>query len=73
MNVQSRRFIKGSKSAVFKPVKGGPFELFEHPVCCKISNKLKGVSFEDRMFFNFRNKTKNGNFEQSHSAQIQKG
>ena len=26
-----------------KTVKGGPFEIFQHPFCCKIS-KNKGVS-----------------------------
>ena len=63
------------KKRSFKPVEGGPFELFENPVCCKISNKLKGGSFEDKkisIFFDFRNKTKNENFEQSHSAKIHK-
>ena len=23
-------------------LKGGPFEVFQHPICCKISKKLKG-------------------------------
>ena len=25
--------------------KGGPFGIFKHPICCKISNKLKGGPF----------------------------
>ena len=28
-------------------VKGGPFEIFQHPFCCKISKKLKGGPFGD--------------------------
>ena len=65
--------ISKAKTAQF--LKGGPFELFENPVCCKISNKLKGRSFEEkkfRFFLNFRNKPKNENFEQPHSAEIHK-
>ena len=30
-----------------KIVKGGPFRLFENPVCCKISKKLKGGPLGD--------------------------
>ena len=35
-------YLKLKKRKVFKPVKGGRFGLFENPVCCKISNKMKG-------------------------------
>ena len=35
---------KSQKSAFFlKFVKGGPFRLFENPVCCKISKMLRGT------------------------------
>ena len=30
-----------------KIVKGGPFGLFENPVCCKISKKIEGGPFGD--------------------------
>ena len=36
------------KRKVFEPVKGGPFGLFENPVRCKISNKLKGDPLETK-------------------------
>ena len=48
-----------------KIVKGGPFGLFENPVCCKISKKLKGDPLETLK--SCRKKTKNDHFEQSHS------
>ena len=47
-NVQSRAISDSQKSAVFKPVKAGPFGCFENPVCCKISNKLNGGPFGDQ-------------------------
>ena len=38
---------KAQKSAFFKKfVKGGPFRLFENPVCCKISKKVEGDPLE---------------------------
>ena len=30
-------------------LKGGPFGIFEHPICCKISKKLKGGPFEENI------------------------
>ena len=37
---------KAKKRKVFKIVKGGPFGLFEDPVCCKISKKIEGDPLE---------------------------
>ena len=37
-----------AKRKVFKIVKGGPFGLFESPVCCKISKKLKEGPLETK-------------------------
>ena len=38
---------KAQKSAIFlNLLKGGPFRLFENPVCCKISKKLRGDPLE---------------------------
>ena len=45
--------------------KGGPSGLFENPVCCKISKKLKGDPLETLK--SCRKITKNDHFEQSHS------
>ena len=39
---------KAQKRKVFKPVKGASFGFFENPVCCKISNKLKGDPLETK-------------------------
>ena len=36
------------KRKVFKIVKGGPFGLFERPVCCKISKKIGGGPLETK-------------------------
>ena len=50
---------KAQRAQFLKPVKGGPFGLFENPVCCKISNKLKGDPLETKKFefsFNFQKK-----------------
>ena len=72
---KSAAISKAQKGKVFKPVKGGPFGIFENPVCCKISNKLKGGALETknfRFFLIFEKKTKHENFEQSHSAEIHK-
>ena len=44
-----------------KNVKGGPFGIFEHPSCCKIS-KIDGEN-------NNKISGKNEKFEQSHSAE----
>ena len=51
-----------------KIVKGGPFRIFENPVCCKISKKLKGGPLGDikkirKILESFRKKTRNENFE----------
>ena len=37
------RFLKGV--TVPKNVKGGPFGIFGHPLCCKISKQTKGRPF----------------------------
>ena len=60
------------KCKAFKTVKGGPLGLFENPVCSKISEEMKGGPFGDKKFvFEIcKKKTKNENFEQSHSAEI---
>ena len=39
-----------------KTVKKGPFEIFYHPFCCKISEKIEGD------FENFQKKKQNENF-----------
>ena len=73
--LKSALYLRLKKRKVFKSVKGGPFGLFENPVCCTISNKLKGDPLKTKtfsIFFNFRKKAKNENFEQSHSAEIHK-
>ena len=73
--LKSALYLRLKKRKGFKPVKGGYFGLFENPVCCKISNKLKGGPFGDkkiRFFLISEKKTKNENFEQSHSAVIHK-
>ena len=45
-------------------MKGGPFRLFENPVCCKISKKNEGDNRKIRIFFEKTfEKTKNENFE----------
>ena len=53
------------KSHNVENCKGGPFGLFENPVCCKISKKLKRDPLETLK--SCPKKTKNDHFEQSHS------
>ena len=59
--LKSALYLKLKKRKIRKTVKGGPFGLFESPVCCKMSKKLKGpygdqkkISFE----FFFKKKRK---------------
>ena len=52
--LKSELYLRLKKRKVFKIVKGGPFRLFENPVCCKIAKKLKGdplETFEKSIFF----------------------
>ena len=57
------------KRKVFKIVKRGPFRLFENPVCCKISKKMKETLWRYSKNTKFllkkflKKKTKNENFE----------
>ena len=37
---------KFSKSYNSEKLKGGPFGIFKHPMCCEISKKLKGDPLE---------------------------
>ena len=66
-----RKLISRQKFFIFrnltmpKTVKGDPLRLYDIH-CCKISKKLKGDSLEPLQKFR---KTKNENFEQSHSAE----
>ena len=41
--LESVLYLRLKKRNVFKCVLRGPFGLFENPVCCKISKKLKGA------------------------------
>ena len=45
-----RERLKAQNLQVFIIVKGGPSELFEGPVCCKISKHLKGDSLGTKTF-----------------------
>ena len=40
---EKTNFRKKSHNA--EKLKGGPFGIFKHPICCKISKKLKGGNF----------------------------
>ena len=44
--LKSALYLRLKKRKVFKIVKGGPFRLFENPVCCKISKKIEGDPLE---------------------------
>ena len=41
---------KFSKSHNAEKLKAGPFAIFKHPFCCKISKKLKGGPFGEKKF-----------------------
>ena len=44
--LKSALYLRLKQRKVFEIVKGGLFGLFENPVCCKISKKLKGDPLE---------------------------
>ena len=39
------------KSHNAEKLEGGPFGIFKHPICCKISKKLKGGFFGEKKFW----------------------
>ena len=45
---EKTNFRKKSHNA--EKLKGGPFGIFKHPICCKISKKLKGDPLERNFF-----------------------
>ena len=51
------------KSYNAEKLKGGPFGIFKHPMCCEISKKLKGGTFEDKKILK----------KKSHNAEKLKG
>ena len=67
--------LRLKKAQFFEFVKGGTFRLFENPVCCKISKKLRGDPLETfkkyMIFFGkiFEKKRKMRFLKQSHSAE----
>ena len=46
---RKNKFSKKNVSQ-FRKTKRGPFGFFKHPICCKISKKLKGNPFEEKYF-----------------------
>ena len=43
--LKSARYLRLKKRKVFEIVKGGPFVIFQHPLCCITSSKIKGRQF----------------------------
>ena len=53
-HLMSALYLRLKKRKVFKVVKGGPFRIFENPVCCKISKKIEVDALERlKKFENF--------------------
>ena len=46
---RKNKFSK-KKSHNGEKLKGGPFGIFKHPICCKISKKLKGDPLERKIW-----------------------
>ena len=73
--LKSALYLRLKKAQFFKFVKGGPFRLFENPVCCKISKKLSGDHLETfekyKNIFGkiFEKKRKTRFLKQSHRAE----
>ena len=81
ITVKSALYLRLKKRKVFKTVKGEPFGLFENPICFKISKKIEGTLWRQKIskknnfrrnFEIFEKKTKSEIFEKSHSAEILK-
>ena len=45
-----KKQIFEKKSHNVEKLKGGPFGIFKHTICCKISKKLKGGPFGEKFF-----------------------
>ena len=57
MDVEKKENKFAKKSLNAMKLKGGPFGIFKHPLCCKISKKLKRVPFGERK--NLEKKSRN--------------
>ena len=55
-SLTSALYLRLKKRKVFKMWKGGPFRLFENPLCCKMSKKWRRTLW--RHFENFERKLK---------------
>ena len=46
--LEKKQIFEKKVSQMPKNWKGGPFGIFKHPICCKISKKLKGGPFGEK-------------------------